>query len=221
MKNLLSIICIVLSVHATAQVKFNLQGSKDKNSNIVYIGIPNQFKISTPQEISVTKITPSQGIIRMNSDGSFSLYIQELTDDPIELKYLQTKNGVESEITYATHFTVKRVPDIYQLKIGNITKGGKISLKQIQKNYAVSFNDAGFDKEIKNMKIKFALLHSTQGKDPVALNYSSDAPEIIKQYNTIMKTLKAGDKLYFEQVQMTDDSGVTRNAETMNILLTE
>lgn len=221
MKNILLLILSTFTLKAAAQVKFSLQDSKDQKANIVYLGIPNVFKILTSQEISISKIVSSQGNVRMNSDGGFTLYVHDVSDEPVELKYTQSKNGVESEVSYPTKFIVKAVPDIYQLKIGTMTKGGKTKLQQIKLNHAVSLNTEGFDREVKNLKIQFTLMHVSPGTDPTEMLYASDAAETVKYYNNKMKMLKVGDKLFFEQIKITDAIGVSREAENLNFLITE
>jgi RNase H-fold protein (predicted Holliday junction resolvase) len=155
----------------------------------------------------------------MNSDGSFSLYVHDVTNEPVEIKYTQSRNGIESELTYGTKYVIKRVPELFQLKIGQQTKGGKVPLAQMQQQHAVNINAEDFNRDVKNIKISFTLLFVSAGADPVEMQYVSDSSESVKFYEKLMKTLKRGDKLFFEQVKMTDESGVSREAENMNFLV--
>jgi hypothetical protein len=114
---------------------------------------------------------------------------------------------------------VKRVPELFQLKIGQQTKGGKVPLAQMQQNHAVNINAEDFNRDVKNIKISFTLLFVSAGADPVEMQYVSDSPESAKFYEKQMKALKTGDKLFFEQIKMTDESGVSREAENLNFLI--
>ncbi|MBK9481301.1 MAG: hypothetical protein IPO02_04795 [Bacteroidetes bacterium] len=69
----------------------------------------NIFTISAPQETFVSRLF-SQGNIRMNSDGTFSLYVHEPSEGPLTFKYTATTNGSESVNNYPTQYNVKNTP---------------------------------------------------------------------------------------------------------------
>lgn len=219
MKKIFLILLSFFALYTKAQVKFTLENVKNKSANVVYIGEPNTFKINASQEISVTNITPSQGNVRMNTDGSFSLYVHEVSDRPVELKYTQTKNGVESEVIYPTKYLVKKMPDLYQLKIGDFTSGGLVSSEKLRKNHKVSLQSEGHNLDLKNVEVKCTILYQPLQKDPVEVSYHSKDVESTKYYNSILNNLQEGDKLFFEQIRIINEAGAIIELTNLNFKL--
>ena len=219
MKYYVLFISCFFDLNVNPQVKFSIENNKSKSSNVVYIGEPNIFKITTPQEISVSNIIPSQGNIRMNSDGTFSLYVHDASDKPVELKFTQTKNGVETEVIYPTKYLVKKMADLYQLKIGEFTTGGLVSSEKLRSNHRVSVQFEGRTIDLKDGEVKCTILYQAVKKDPVELNYYSKDLEGTKYFNSIMNKLQEGDRIFFEQIKITNEKGAVIELANINFKL--
>ena len=202
-----------------AQVKFSLESNKSKSANIVFIGEENIFKITTPQEISVSNIIPSQGNIRMNSDGTFSWYVYDASDKPVELKFTHSRNGVETELIYPTKYLVKRMADKYQLKIGEFATGGLVSSEKLRSNHRVSVQFEGRAIDLNDGEVKCTILYQAEKKDPVELNYYSKDLEGTKYFNSIMNKLQEGDRIFFEQIKITNEKGAIIELANINFKL--
>lgn len=219
MKSTILVLFSIFAIAANAQVRFTILNVKDKGADYVYAGPSNIFKVTKPDDVSITNITPSQGNISMNSDGSFSLYVKDVSDKPIEIKYTQTKNGVQSEVTYPKKYMIKKMPDVFQLKVGEYTKGGTVSLDKMRENHQVSLSDAGFNIGMKNYAIQFELFYQPYKQDPRVLDYNSKNEKDVMAYNGLLSNLREGDRIFFEKVKITTEDGASREIPAMNFRL--
>ncbi len=218
MKNIMLAFIFMVGLNVSAQVKFIPENEKSKSSAIVYINVANKFTINTSQEISVTNIIPSQGNVRMNSDGTFALYVHEINENPVELKYTQTKNGVETEESYPTKYAIKSIPD-FKLRVGEYTASGTVSLDKIRKNFKVTLKDESPDSDNQHYTIRFYMLYQSPNKNPFEVNYNSDNKESIKTYNSIFNNLQNGDRLFFEKIEIISRDGSSKKLEDLNLKL--
>lgn len=218
MKNIMLVFMFMVGLNASAQVKFIPENEKSKSSAIVYINIANKFTINTSQEVSVTNIIPSQGNIRMNSDGTFALYVHEINENPVELKYTQTKNGVETEESYPTKYTIKSVPD-FKLRVGEYTTSGTASIDKMRKNFKITLKDESSNNDNQYSIIRFYVLYQSPNKNPLEVNYNSDNKESIKTYNNIFNNLQSGDRLFFEKIEIVSQDGNSKKLEDLNLKL--
>lgn len=219
MKYYFLIISALFVLHVNAQVKFSLNNNKSKSANVVYIGEPNIFKVTTPQEISVSNIISSQGNIRMNSDGTFSLYVHDISDKPVELKFTQSKNGVKTEVTYPTKYLIKKMADLYQIKIGDFISGGLVSSEKLRKNHELSLQFEGHNIDLNNAEVKCIILYQPMHKDPIEFNFHSKDLESTKYFHSILNKVQEGDRIFFEQVKISKEAGAIIELANLNFKL--
>lgn len=220
MKNALLLFAFLGILKVQAQVKFIQSTKNTKTPNTVFIGMPNIFTISAPQETSVSQIISSQGNIRMNSDGTFSLYVHELSKDPLTLKYTATTNGSESVNNYPTQYTVKNMPSPYQLKVGDYIKSGKISLTKFKKNHLLSLVDIETKQLVNDVTISCSFSFSQQNGVQTQYQYlSTNTVKNQQDFENMISILKVGDKIKIEKINLSSPDGNTIELDDMQFLL--
>ncbi len=208
MKPILGILFVLSSLLTHAQVKFTIVNPKLNATNTLYVGTANSFRINAPQEVSITNITPSQGNVRLNNDGTFSWYVHEVSDTPVELKFTQMKNGVESELMYPTKYIVKKAPAPFQIKMGPYSKSGTISLEKLKKDFKITALEIASKTPVTDAVISCEILHMPKRGDVSEFHFdSSKNEESQKLLEFLIKSLNIGSKIYIEKVTLISKDG--------------
>ncbi len=218
MRKLLLLIFLHLAFGANSQVKFDQLNVKDKNLHVVYTGIVNTFKIVLPKEVSVKDIVPSTGNLRMMDDETFVLYVHPEGGEHVEFSYLSVKNGVESRESYPVKFKIKKLPDFFQLRIGEYFESGTVPLARILKNNRIGFNDKDYNGDLKKISISFdCSIISAAGKSGEKIKVQTTNNADVKKFQQNLLTLKKGDQIIFSNVKAEAGDGVTRDMPDLKL----
>lgn len=218
MKIIHAMLFLFISFLSDAQVGFNLEHVKNKDAAVVYTGIVNTFSISLPEGIAIKNIRASAGNLQMMDDRTFILYVQEVQQAPVELQYTLIKNGMMTTETYPVKYSVKALPDYFQLRVGDHTESGRVSLNEIRKNHQIRFNDADFNGDLKNIFIRFDLMLIRSSGKPVQMkNVSSNKSTDMKAFTQKILSLRKGDKLLFQNIKAVLDSGTSRDMNDLTL----
>lgn len=207
-----------------AQVTFVPLNVKDAGKAIVYVGITNTFRIKAPQDISIKDIQASQGNIRMKDDNTMLLYVHDESLEPLIISYIQVKNGTETKVEHPIKYTIKKVPDYFQLQIGEYTESGEMSMKSIKQNAKFKLCDDEYNGIVPPYQIKLEQFVQPLKGDPYenSCTFNSDNyNECPKMMENFLKSLKIGDKVFFENIYINTEDGTSRKAKDRNFKIVE
>lgn len=223
-KSILILFMLLITIFSFAQITFTPLQVKDPNKAIVYIGITNTFHIKVPQDVSLKDIHSSQGNVRMKDENTMLLFVHDVSSEPLIISYTILKNGTETKVEHPIKYIVKRVPDFFQLQIGNYTESGEMSIKSIKQNAKFKLCDDDYNGIIPAYQIKLEQFVQPLKGDPYenTCTFNSDNyNECPKMMEKFLKSLKVGDRVYFENIYITTEDGTNRKANDLNFKIIE
>jgi len=159
------------------------------NLNVLFIGIDNPLKIAVSGiDNSELELAIDNGEIK-GENGEYNIYVRKPGTSVVTVSY-------KGEVIQKTEFRVKRIPD----PISNENKyfSGKISKEEILRWGTIEFLFKYFNLNMNTNVIFFRMIAIQGSNDPVQF-YGGNKVFTDFQLEKI-KTLKNGDKLYFEDI---------------------
>lgn len=157
--------------------------------NVLFIGIDNPLKIAVSGiDNSELEVTIDNGEIK-GENGEYNINVRKPGTSVVTVSY-------KGEVIQKTEFRVKRIPD----PISNENKyfSGKISKEEILRWGTIEFLFKYFNLNMNTNVIFFRMIAIQGSNDPVQF-YGGNKVFTDFQLEKI-KTLKNGDKLYFEDI---------------------
>ncbi len=223
MKTYFILLMLFVSLHTSAQINIQQLQVKNPDMHTVYIGIENEFSIHIPSDVRLIKLSSTLGDVKMTHGTSFILNVSDVNMNGVQFKYILGKNGEEqAEVTDPIVYKIKRVPDVFHLKVGSISQSGKIGLKEIKEDMYIGLDDQNLNVKVPIENIKFSLFHlpsSKTTKDPEELSVLLNGTNSNLALQNILKKVKSGSKLYFEDVVVTLKDGTSRNMASLSLLV--
>ncbi len=223
MKTFLLALVLLVSFGVSAQINIQQINVKNAAMQMVYVGIENDFSIKIPSDVRLIKISSTVGEVKMTKDNTLKLMVKDINTAGVQFKYILGKNGVEqAEVTDPIVYKIKRVPDVFRLKVGTITQSGKIGLKEIKENMFIGLDDQILNIPLPLEKISLKVLHlpsNTTKQDPEELNITLNETNSTIALNQLLKKVKSGSKLFFEEIVVTLNDGTSRKIDPLSLLV--
>ena len=182
-------------------------------TNFIYIGFNNPLNIKQSNPNDSLSVTTSSGMLRKIDKERYEIRTNEIGKVFISV-FKVNKNKKELIIT--KEFRVKRLPDPVP-SIGSIHTCGKM-----KKNHLIAIGRIRAYTMNIDIDIRFTLnsftMTSISKKGEIKESKASSDRFTNEQINQI-KSLDAGDKIYFEDIIVTGPDGTVRNLTIVKITL--
>ena len=221
MKHFILYLLMTSSFGLTAQVRIVQKNVKNTALHTVYIGIQNEFTIDIPSDSRLIEISSSVGEVKMTPGNTLQLTVHDLNPAGVQFKYTLGKNGQEqAEITDAIHYQIRRVPDVFHLKVGSITQSGKIKRSEITPSMFIGLDEALCNVILPIQKFQLTMLHlapSSYKIDPIEIQIDLKQSNAIDMLYKILKDVKPNSKVFFEDISVILQDGTSRKLEPLTL----
>jgi hypothetical protein len=217
------ILCLLMtsSLGITAQVRIVQKNVKNTALHTVYIGIQNEFTIDIPSDSRLIEISSSIGEVKMMPENTLQLFVNDLNPAGVQFKYTLGKNGQEQgKITDPIHYQIRRVPDVFHFKIGSKTQSGKIKRSEINPNMFIGLDEQNCNIILPIQKFQLTMLHiapSSYKIDPIEIQIDLKQSNAIDMLHKILKDVKPNSKIFFEDISVTLENGVSRKLDPLSL----
>ncbi len=182
--------------------------------NVFYIGVPNPVSISVPGvPASSLNATISKGTLK-TKDGNYEVNMPSGSEGKVNINVSAKVNGVNKNMGSA-EFRVKRLPSP-NATVANVD-GGQISKSRLNAASAIiPTMPADFDFEANFVITRFTMI-SLSGGDIVPIQTSGN--KITPRMKNVIRGLKRGQKVWFEDIFAKGPDGTTRKLNTISLTL--
>lgn len=221
MKHFMLYLLMTSSLGITAQVRIVQKNVKNTSLHTVYIGIQNEFTIDIPSDSRLIEISSSVGEVKMTPGNTLQLTVHDLKPARVQFKYTLGKNGQEqAEITDSIQYQIRRVPDVFHLKVGSKTQSGKIKRSEINPNMFIGLDEQNCNIILPIQKFQLTMLHiapSSYKIDPIEIQIDLKQSNSMDLLHKILKDVKPNSKVFFEDISVTLQDGTTRKLEPLSL----